>query len=183
MADALPKEISDKLYGVLKSWSEDMDPLRYEAYARRLVAAEHGRPDAVEWAQAWHSDLLAEESQKEAVRQAELREEEARTALAQAEFKAGRCSNPNYQAFLDTIEQPELIESNAPYFEWLSRLTARFEGTPAFKGLPAPERKAAWQKLLRDEGDANLAPRLRSISEEAKTESKGKPKSGNGPGF
>lgn len=28
----------------------------------------------------------------------------------------GSVDNPYYQAFLDTVEQPELIHNNAPYF-------------------------------------------------------------------
>ena len=107
---SLPQEVLQKLFAVLKKWSEEgMDAFRYEMFARRLVAAEYGRPDAVEWAQAWYNDLLAEERQEAEARQRAIKDREDREATTRAEFARGRCSNPNYQAFLDTVEHPELL--------------------------------------------------------------------------
>lgn len=139
-----------------------MDAFRYEMFARRLVAAEYGRPDAVEWAQSWYNDVLAEEHRIAEEKQRQTEDMAARAEFARAEFKAGRCGNPRYQAFLDTIEHPELLESNAPYLAWSDRLVSKFESIHGVDYLPGPERKALWLKFLQDERDANLAPRLKA---------------------
>lgn len=162
VAESLPLEVLTKLFAVLKSWADGMDAFRYEMFARRLVAAEHGRSDAVAWAQSWYSDVLAGECQIEEARQLVIQENAQRDALARSEFQAGRCGNPNYQAFLDTVEHPELIEHHAPYMAWISSLLARFERVPGLRDLPKSEQHALWQKTIQEARDANLAPRLKN---------------------
>jgi hypothetical protein len=159
---ALPQDVLATLFAVLKSWADGMDAFRYEMFARRLVAAEHGRPDAVAWAQSWFDEIVAEERQIAEEREREAAFTAARDAAAKAEFKAGRCGNPNYQAFLDTVEHPEQLENNAPYFAWISPLLSRFENTPNLRDMPADERQAIWQQILQAERAANLAPRLKA---------------------
>ena len=157
----LPQEVLQKLFAVLKKWSEEgMDAFRYEMFARRLVAAEYGRTDAVEWALAWYNDLLAEERQEAEARQRELLDNQEREAQVRADFEQGRCSNPNYQVFLDTVEHPELLTSHAPYMAWIARLRNAFEGIRGIKDLPEAQRRSIWQGILQKERDENLAPRL-----------------------
>lgn len=158
----IPQDVLAKLFATLKSWADDMDAFRYQMFASRLVAAEYGRPDAVEWAQAWYNDLLAEERQAAETRRQVIEANMARDAAAKAEFNAGRCGNPNYQAFLDTVENPELIENHALYFVWLSTVRVKFEHIPKLKELPKTEQHRLWQELLQAERNANLAPRLNS---------------------
>jgi hypothetical protein len=163
--EGISQDVSGKLFAVLKNWSGDyMDAFRYECFARRLIAAEHGRPDAVEWAMNWYNDVVAEERQAEGDRQRATKENEERKAAARAELRAGRCGNPNYQAFLDTLEHPEQIENNAPYFAWISELRGRFEGTSGVADMAGDEKAALWQKMIREKRDANLAPRMKGRS-------------------
>lgn len=159
--EGISQDVLGKLFAVLKSWSDGMDAFRYECFARRLVAAEYGRHDAVEWAKNWYNDVMAEERREEEARQRDIDEREARNAFARAELRAGRCGNPNYQAFLDTLEHPEEIENNAPYFAWLSELRGRFERTPSLADMAPDEKAARWTRMIREKRDANLAPRLK----------------------
>lgn len=161
MADCLSPDVLTRLFAVLKSWADGMDAFRYEMFARRLVAAEHGRPDAVEWAQAWYNDVVAEERQAVEDRQREREWHQKQRDFARAEFKAGRCENPNYQAFLDTVEHPEELVNNTQFMAWISQLSATFEGLRGIRKLSDEERQAIWQRLIQEKRDANLAPRLK----------------------
>lgn len=164
LEEGISQDALGKLFAVLKSWSDGMDAFRYECFARRLVAAEHGRHDAVEWARNWYNDVLAEERQNEEARQRAINEREARKESARAELRAGRCENPNYQAFLDTLEHPERIENNAPYFAWMSELSGRFKSTPGLADMAPAEKAARWTRMILEKRDANLAPRLKTRS-------------------
>ncbi|TRZ68233.1 MAG: hypothetical protein D4S02_04040 [Rhodocyclaceae bacterium] len=159
---ALPQDVLAKLFAVLKSWADGMDAFRYDMFARRMVAAEYGRPDAVKWAQDWYDDLLAEERQAAEHKRHAVEANQARNAAAKAEFHAGRCGNPNYQAFLDTVEHPERIENNVEFFVWIAKVQAKLVQTPRLKELPKGEQTRLWRELLQAERDANLAPRLKS---------------------
>lgn len=161
MTEGVSQDVLNELFAELKSWASDMAPFRYEAFAIRLVAAEYGRSDAVEWALSWYNDLMAGKRQAEAERQRVAAENKARSDVAKAEFKAGRCSNPNYQAFLDTVESPELIRDNSPYFAWMSGLLGAFEAVPGLKELSKIERENIWKKMVLEKRSANLAPRLK----------------------
>ena len=161
MEDCLLPDVLTRLFAVLKSWADGMDAFRYEMFARRLVAAEHGRPDAVEWAQAWYNDLEAEERRAEEDRQREGERFQKQRDCARTEFKAGCCGNPQYQAFLDTVEHPEKITGNAQYMAWISGLMATFEGLRGIHDLSDDERQVIWQHLIQEKRDANLAPRLK----------------------
>lgn len=158
----ISQEVLARLFVVLKGWAGDMDAFRYEMFARRLVAAEHGRPDAVEWAQAWYNDLVAEERATEEAQQQRFAAEAAEREARRTEFRAGRCSNPNYQLFLDTVENPEQVENNVEFMAWISRLLTRFEKMPNLSDMPTEERDRCWRAILQADRDANLAQRLRT---------------------
>lgn len=161
--EPLSQAVLTKLFAVLKGWADDMDPFRYEMFARRLIAAEHGRPDAVKWAQAWHNELEAEEHQQAEYKQRERERLANQAAADREEFHAGRCSNPHYQAYLDTVEHPELIKHHGPYMAWIAQLAGKFERIPGLKKLPKPEQNAIWRQMLQAERDAHLAPRLKGV--------------------
>lgn len=161
LAEGLDRGILDKLFGVLKSWADDMDAFRYEMFARRLIAAEYGRPDAVVWATDWYESITQEEAEAAATRQKALAEIAAQSAREQAAFLEGRCGNPHYQAYLDTVENPATISHHAEYLIWMSTLVGEYQGTPGWKDLPHSARTALWRNLLTAKRDANLAPRLK----------------------
>lgn len=155
------EQVVRELFVVLKSWSGDMDAFRYEMFAKRLLAAEYGRPDAVEWANAWYQDHLAEVRQVEADALQRIAELEQRNAVARQELNAGRCTNPRYQAFLDTVEEPEKLTNHAAYMAWVGQVIGVFERTPGIKHLSQEERKTTLDRMFQEKRDANLAPRLR----------------------
>lgn len=157
---SVSKAVIDKLFAVLKGWADDMDAFRYEMFAKRLLAAERGRPDAVEWALSWHQDLEEEERQLAAEKLAQAQQMAEQSAFLKAEFQAGRCSNPHYQAFLDTIEHPELIKNHVEYFSWINKISSKFERLPGLWKLSAAEKLAEWRQILLQERDASLAPRM-----------------------
>ncbi len=162
--EGISKEILDKLFATLKSWASDMDAFRYEMFAKRLIAAEYGRPDAVAWAQAWYDNLIAEERARAEQHRLAIEEREQRNQAARAEFKAGKCGNPHYQAFLDTVEHPELLENNAPYFAWVSSVQGAFSRQPGIRDLDEEERQMAWQAFLQKHRDEHLAPRMNGVA-------------------
>ncbi len=157
---SVSQAVIDKLFAVLKSWADDMDAFRYEMFAKRLVAAERGRPDAVEWARSWHQDLEEEERQLAAEKLSQAQQMAEQRAFLKAEFQAGRCANPHYQAFLDTVEHPELINNHVEYFAWIRKISSKCERLPGFRNLSEAEKLAAWRQILLQERDANLAPRM-----------------------
>ena len=76
-------------------------------HARRLAAADHGREDAVAWALQWYESLLREEQDQQALKREAAQEEEDRLSRIRHEISMGRSGNPRFQAFLDTLEDPE----------------------------------------------------------------------------
>lgn len=127
----ISKEVLDVLFADLKGavadggWMEG-NYFRYEMFARRLVAAEYGRQDAVKWALEWHADLQKERAERLRVQQEQIAQREAQLQHGRAELAAGRCGNPLYQAFLDTTEEPASLKDNVPYFTFHSRMMAEF---------------------------------------------------------
>ena len=153
--------VLDKLFAVLKSWAVDMDPFRYSMFYRRLIAAEHGRADAVQWALDWFYSTLEEEAAAEAARAEKAQRMARDTAHQRAEFHAGRCSNPHYQAFLDTVEHPEAITHHCDYMAWIAMIESETKYTAGYRELSAAAQKHLWQSILIAKRDANLAPRLK----------------------
>lgn len=165
----ISKEQLQELYADLKGsadsggWMEG-DAFRYEMFARRLVAAEYGRLDAVEWALQWHADLISARRAREAAQEEAVLREQASRDEARAEFLAGRCGNPRYQAFLDTVEDPSTcLNNHAGYMAFISAKMAEFErmcGRP-----PAYDKTGEWGKrftqYLRDDANQNLSQRVR----------------------
>lgn len=114
----ITREQEAALYKFLRDDCED-DALRYELIAKKIHRAADGT--AVAWELAIVRDWLS------AMNAARVAAEPVYVPLApqEAPFAAvrrGQVGNPNYQAFLDTLEQCELdaIDSNVPYFGWFS---------------------------------------------------------------
>lgn len=154
-----------RLFTELQAWSDDMDPFRYERFARRLVAAEYGRPDAVEWALNWHRQLVEEERAQLAAQEQAARRFEQQAAAIRAELQAGHApGNPRYQAYLDTLEHPERDGSNTGFFSWMAPLIAANNRHPGYAGWSQEQRMEHLDQLVRQAREANLAPRLRNAA-------------------
>lgn len=160
--EGISRGVAERLNRELKSWADGMVAFRYESFARRIIAAEYGRSDAVEWANGWYMELItAEEAARERVLVAAA-DEAARTERARAKLHAGRCSNPNYQAFLDTVEDCSTIETNAPYFAWISPLIGEFERRfPQRTFTCAADRTNRWSEFLTQARNEQLSERVR----------------------
>lgn len=147
------------------------DSFRYEMFARRLQAAEYGRTDAVVWAWEWFVDLVNQDAANAELRAA--KEEEAAAFVVslkrqtRSEIARGYSANPMFQAFLDTLEDPEgeLYREDGSFQGW--RFLA-WEGTR----LSEPERKRAsvdptafrafLQRSARQFADDNLSMRVKA---------------------
>lgn len=161
--NGISQEVSDVLFSELRSWSSSNmdgdDAFRYEMFARRIQAAEYGRPDAVEWANNWYADILREQ---DAAKQAKL----VATARLQAErdegrarLAAGLAGNPLYQAYLDTLESSctdsdeAVAMLNIGYFSFHGQRTAEYERT---------DKRVSFAQYVRDYADQHLSERAKA---------------------
>lgn len=127
IATILPHQVSTRLWEDLAQWrlsiasgADPDDAFRYEMHARRLVAADLGREDAVAWALQWHEALLQEEQAQQALKNEASQEEADRLLRIRQEISAGKSGNPRFQAFLDTLEDPgsELYDDQGTFQGW-----------------------------------------------------------------
>lgn len=157
----ISKEVADTLQKDLRAMNQPggmlhEDAFRYEAFSKRLMAAEDGSPKAVAWAMEWYSEILKDKG-VEVVEQRAAREEEARRhALARAELAAGRSGNPHYQAFLDTVEDPASLQDNVGFLCFMGKMNAEMDRLK--KKLSPEERKA----FIRSYADQNLSERVKA---------------------
>ena len=167
--EPLTRSESETLFAELRSWRDNeeqyCDAFRYEMFARRIVAAEHGRPDAVKWARDWLADIENQRQAAEAERNLIIEERHARLSKLREELAQGRSGNPRYQAYLDTVEDPTSISNNAGFMSWI---TARSTEYHALNG-PAPiglERNQQWHdgftRYTRSYADTRLSSRVKA---------------------
>lgn len=168
----LPKDCLLRLEQEMAVWRRELlvdmnadDAFRYEAFSRRLMAAEQGIPSAVEWAWGWYRDLFAADGAT-ALKQKEI--VDAAHALhlqVRADIARGYSGNKNFQAFLDTMENPEaeLFEPDGrfngwKYLVWIGPLIGAFERR---KDLPdsAEERRALFGRELKSYAASHVASR------------------------
>lgn len=144
----LPRKALLRIESEMKGWSDTLhsgqlssvDTFRYESFARRLVAAEYGRQDAVIWAWDWYCNLIAEDEKKSLQRQQSAIDHEEIKRGAREEMEQGRSDNPRLQAFLNTLENPaeEMYHPDGTfqgwkYMVWIGPIIGSFERR---KGLP-----------------------------------------------
>lgn len=136
---------------------------RYEMFARRLVAAEYGRPDAVQWANEWFADLEAERKSREDEQTAKW-EASARELEEVRRLKSlGISSNPRFQAYLDTVEDPSTIHHNVGYFEFITtcvRLYGQQHRTDGSNRVS--HNQAEFTDFVRAYADQHLSNRVRN---------------------
>lgn len=163
LPETLPRAVAEVLYADLRRNHEDFDAFRYEMFAKRIVAAEHGRSDAVEWAMKWFGDLLAQQRSLGADALVALEVREAQRLSTRKDLAAGKCGNPIFQAYLDTVEDPvaELYREDGSFngwkfLVWLSPIRS------AFEGMPKP-RSETWPAYVRARAETMLSPRVESM--------------------
>jgi hypothetical protein len=166
----LPDVVANVLFADLKAWlspeierGSAMAAIRYEAFAKRIVAAQYGREDAVAWAYDWYGDIVQEakvqmESDFQRRRIVAQAKEETRK-----QFLNGVCGNPYYQAFLDTIENiGESLMSNVEYFAWHAKRLAEYEKLhPKAKRLSVADYEPTFGQFLREYAEQHLSDRVR----------------------
>lgn len=173
-APAITREQLSSLYEYLRKQT-DGDALRYSVLAKKFqrtadgTANDEAKKITLEWLQAMAEDGNAK--QKEIAKGKQQAQEQAaeaeriqaeKEANSLSELKAGQAQNPNYKAFLDTLEQSELDEVtkswqlNTRFMSFISQRKAEFvkDGGNA----ASPEELA---KYVREYADKNLATRLR----------------------
>jgi hypothetical protein len=153
----LNKSILDELYADLKGSTDpggamEGDFFRYEIFAKRLIAAEYGRPDAVTWALEWHAGLLKDRAEKAQLEEQRINRREDEKRQANSEFLSGRVGNRIYQAFLDTVEVPADVKNNVAYFAFHSDRTVEFNKSNC--GLSFPD-------FVRNYADQHLSDRVK----------------------
>ncbi len=129
------------------------EAFRYEAIAKKVHRAAAGT--AVEWEIAIVNDWLDamnHENQLLAQRE-QLSVPQTPREVPFASIRLGQAGNPFYQAFLDTLEQPDLdaITSNIPYFCWMSERRAEMASSPVTPGY------------VRQWADKHLSNRVKAI--------------------
>lgn len=156
---------AERLYAAL-SLDQPVDPslhdiFRHGMFAGRIRAAKFGREDAVIWAREWLAALDAEQSLSAAALQAHAPQPCERQETFGERRADGVAENPRYQAFLDTLEQPGELKSNAKYMIWVSDRIAEHKRQP---GVMQLANEQAYQKdltaYMRRYADNHLASRL-----------------------
>lgn len=149
----------------LRDGMTDVDAFRYECFSRRLMAAEQGFQSAVGWARNWHKELLAADCALTLERQKMIDVREEIRRQNRADIARGYSGNPHFQAFLDTLEDPEaeLFEPDGrfngwKYLVWIGPLIGAFERR---KDLPdsAEERRALFRRELKSYAVIHAASR------------------------
>jgi len=139
------------------------DAFRYEMFAKRIVAAEYGRPDAVEWARQWLADIELERREQEEAHAALVQSRHDTAMHHKADLERGHCGNPYYQAYLDTLEHPSTEAANHVYMSWIQeRWSAFHRKYPELKTSHDQTRiRPLFLTELRDYAETHLAERLR----------------------
>lgn len=104
---------------------------RAEQFCRRVVGAEYGCQTSIEWSMQYFDDLIEEARsmmQQELEHRAELSIQN-RNQIEQAQID-GKCANPRFQLFLDTLEDPKNVTPlNALYMGWIGRRLSEYQKT------------------------------------------------------
>lgn len=108
------------LYAFLRKQA-DGDALRYELIAKKIHRAASGYANAADESivRDWLNAMVEEQEEKLARQRLSMPQSERK---AFESLSSGKCGNPNYQAFLDTLEQTDLdsLTNNVPYFCFFS---------------------------------------------------------------
>ena len=142
------------------------DSTRYSYFSKRIHAAADGEPVAVEWAKNWLNDLTAE-SQAQADYRAEVSEQNKDIEeRLKTELDQGNSSNPYFQAYLDTLENPA-DRKGYEYTAFISKmdrlLNQEFTGERTdVRGVATEEYRQAKAQFIRNWADQNLSSRVKA---------------------
>jgi hypothetical protein len=126
----ISREQEQRLYAFLRRQTEG-DALRYEVIAKKIQRAADGTES--QWdrtiVQDWLTAMLESEVQAQA--------RNPTTHAPQqpfAQVRTGSVQNPNYQAFLDTLEHEDLesLNSNGPFIAWMCQLRMKLPAGVVF---------------------------------------------------
>ena len=160
--EGISRGIAEFLLADLKTCSGEIDSFRYQMIARRIVAAEYGRPDAVEWATQWYERVIKEKLEATAAAIQDAQEHAEVSARSRERFLNGQVTNPRYQLFLDTVEEPATVVNNVAYMAWISVNSAEFDKQhPPGRCEDRAERDAQFTAFLKSVRDSNLSERVR----------------------
>ncbi len=160
---------------VRKNFYDKGDYHRSDYFLKKLNSAmDHKERDDLRWSRDYLKELNEEKAEKEKAEEAfrernreEVREAQERTDKYRSDIKEGKSENYRYQAFLDTVENPSKITSNADYQAWMSSIASDFKEIHGNAPV-TPDDLKEWQKNLdkfvRDYADQNLSSRLKSPS-------------------
>lgn len=111
------------LYKYLQSCLGDQ-PLRYELIAIKVQLAADGEisKQGAEIVKGWLDAMEEERAERANQVSSHAQQETLDREKARQDLRKGFAGNPNYQAFLDTLEQDELdvLTSNAPYLDFIA---------------------------------------------------------------
>lgn len=134
--------------------------MRYELIAKKIHRAADGT--ASEWDITIVKDWLQAMQELEALTQARsTRDNPSAPAVPFAGVRTGKVQNPNYQAFLDTLEQDELdsLQSNGPFFAWMAKLRMNLPSGQAFTAAYIREcANASLSRRAQAQVTANVEP-------------------------
>lgn len=140
----LPRNIAEILIGDIRrtmpvSLSDRTDEafwiesgaFRSEQFCRRVVGAEYGCQTSIQWAIQYYEDLVEE------ARDMMQQDMNSRLQITNRDIKqteqaliSGTCSNPRFQLFLDTLEDPQNVMSlNAAYMGWIGLRVSEYKMT------------------------------------------------------
>lgn len=104
----------------LKNSDVDKDPFRMTSFLKRIQAAEDGQKEAVTWAREWLSDINQEKKEKAGVLEKNSQKQKEESKKYWNNLHQGKHENEQYQAYLDTVEDPKKINSSVEYSIWAS---------------------------------------------------------------
>lgn len=121
-----------------EDWHVLSGAFRKEQFCRKVRRAEHGCKASAEWTLAYYEEIVTEAKQlmeSDLLNRSLIAKTKAEeTQRFEDDFKRGIVSNPRYQAFLNTVEDPEsVLHKNHLYIEWIAERTKEWrEGMRAF---------------------------------------------------
>lgn len=146
----ITREQEKRLYDFLRAQCEG-DAFRYELIAKKIQRAADAT--ANDWEKTITTDWLNAMLELDKSRQKQDNRSLGQTRDPFAEIRTGQVASPNYQAFLDTLEQEDLeaLQNNGPFFAWMHQIRATKPADATFD--VAYVRKCA---------DASLSKRVRA---------------------
>lgn len=158
----ISRGIAETLIAECKKHIGEADPLRHRMFCGRIVAAEHGRQDAVDWAIEWYEALVKEKIELSFSGRPSKDKPTCTAVTSHSPFLVGRIGNKRMQLFVDTLDDVSAVSNNVPYMNWINANYGLFRQQHPREKF---ESRAEWDRLftafLTSVRDRDLAKRLR----------------------